>query len=355
MKRYGFTLVEMLVVIAIIGVLIALLLPALSAAREAARNTQCKSNLRQFGQGMELFANRDPQGRLCTGAFDFRRDGSPDTWGWVADLVNLGVCRPGEMLCPTNPLKAVEKWNDLMGSDTTNAKDGCPPDRLSDGACGSADWAATTAGDPTRGDFLARAFFEKGYNTNYVSSWYLVRSAIKLDSDGSTTRSKSDSAGSSYKGLALTQGPLTRRIIESSAIPSSNIPLLGCGAPGDPSEAIMVASVAKDPAVGAGYLNGGCNDQETAVYIQAGDRLTESFNDGPAQLSGTKIALMPQGTDVAAQMIGESSTSGPPAADSASGGWLQDTRDWYAVHRGGCNILMADGSVKTLIDKDGDK
>jgi len=91
-RRRGFTLIEILVVVAIIALLIAILLPSLARAKAMGRMVQCQSNLRQVSVGFCTYALGDNKGRLPGTTFDKyadwlgRRNKPPFSATWGAGL-----------------------------------------------------------------------------------------------------------------------------------------------------------------------------------------------------------------------------------------------------------------------------
>jgi prepilin-type N-terminal cleavage/methylation domain-containing protein/prepilin-type processing-associated H-X9-DG protein len=109
-RRPAFTLIELLVVIAIIAILASLLLPALSRGKAAAKTTVCRSNLRQLGAALAMYAN-DTGRYPFAGGFDHADETKPG-WGaqkflrltWYGDLIlqNSLVPLPNDPVEPLN-------------------------------------------------------------------------------------------------------------------------------------------------------------------------------------------------------------------------------------------------------------
>lgn len=102
----AFTLTELLVVVAVIGILAGLLIPALAKARARAKSVQCLSQMRQLGLGLLLYADSEPDGKLPA---DPQGDDAP---AWVMGLIPQLGSVDGIRICPSDAYReARRRWN----------------------------------------------------------------------------------------------------------------------------------------------------------------------------------------------------------------------------------------------------
>jgi competence protein ComGC len=325
-KRTAFTIIELLVVTAMIGVLVAMLVPAVNVARESSRKTACQSNLRQLGLGLQIYAENH-QGFFCSGAFDWQLDGVVTEIGWVADLVNQGI-PVGKMLCPANTAMVAGTFNDLLIEAVTVTpcvdRLGRPPNVLPDGTeqanpCREIITKTMKPSSESRRMLVEEQILKKHYNTNYTASWLLVRSRPLLDTNGNVV-SRKPACSSSLLSRTATAGPLSRAVLDSRNVPASTVPFLGCGT--------TVGSL----------------QQDLGDYT-AGTFVTQSITAGPLLITTAQKPAFTNGS----------------RRDGPSGWWAvwnnqtrQDYRAFAPVHRGTCNVLMADAGVRSFEDANRD-
>jgi prepilin-type N-terminal cleavage/methylation domain-containing protein/prepilin-type processing-associated H-X9-DG protein len=114
-RNAGFTLIELLVVIAIIAILAAMLLPALAAAKEKAKASQCMNNMRQIMLSTRMYID-DNGGKILPIA-EYSTDPAvfyggwfgPGTITWADILVNYGLKNTNVYRCPSTPPSDVTK------------------------------------------------------------------------------------------------------------------------------------------------------------------------------------------------------------------------------------------------------
>jgi prepilin-type processing-associated H-X9-DG protein len=302
-------LIELLVVIAIISVLIALLLPAVQAAREAARRIQCTNNLKQMGLAMHNYES-------IAGAFAISgvlTPGAPNPWvGWSGQARILPLLEQGPMFSsinftlpytmPDNYTVASQAISSFLCPSELDSQPTLPspffntPKGITSYGLNMGDWFVYMTGGPlTRGVFapnISRRFanFTDGTSNTVLASENKVRQPCYI----------------CFGGLSLINNP-------------ANVP--------DPNA---------NPYIVAPEYGGSCG---------AVAQSHTSWVDGNAQETGITTAWPPNKQILGTMGEGDLDLTGTPFF---GGGPTFAAITARSFHPGGVNALFADGSVRFI-------
>jgi prepilin-type N-terminal cleavage/methylation domain-containing protein len=315
--RRGFTLVELLVVIAIIGVLVGLLLPAVQAAREAGRRSQCMNNLKQVGIAINTYHDAKKKlpssvrpfasSTIRAGAFVqmlpfIERSDLYDqydfgvTWSHANNLP-ISATRIATYECPSSPsvggkdhnpdgVSPGTPWNPLVANGDYGASLGVHPGLVSIGA-------GKTPPVPVQGSY-----------------------AVSSTNDRPTN-------GFLPKNTAINFGHITDGLTNTFAVIESA---------GRPNVYRRGAVVGTDP--GVNRVNGGGWARPASDILFAGSNA--GGDDTPGEFVGRT-----NGEDIGGESYG--------ANGYAASGWgTEGNSQPYAFHNGVINVVLGDGAVKSV-------